>query len=386
MPRNANQGDGIHAMVPREAMTPGARLLRDTYAITPNAPFIQREFGFYCLEQWEQQGMPADVSRSELFGYSPRGGVGLGGIGWCEAPFVPAFEEKILEDRGDTELVQDRYGRHVLCFRNRRSGFMPEYVDHPVTDQKSWEEKCKWRLDPGSPERYADMAERMEPKIAGAAEGRMVTQGLVGGYMYLRSLIGPGELPYMFYDSPELIHDCMQTWLEVAQAVVTAHQKYLTLDELFLAEDICYNNGPLLSPDMMREFFFPYYQQLIDTVKANQIDQTRHLYLQIDTDGWATPVIPVYQELGMDAMSPFEVASGCDVVEIGRQYPDLVISGGIDKRVLAQSKQAIDEMVDRIFPAMQARGGYIPTCDHGVPAEVPYENYLHYRKRALEFA
>jgi hypothetical protein len=47
---------------------------------------------------------------------------------------------------------------------------------------------------------------------------------------------------------------------------------------------------------------------------------------------------------------------------------------------------AIDEMVDRIFPAMQARGGYIPTCDHGVPEEVSCENYLHCRKRALEFA
>jgi uroporphyrinogen decarboxylase len=88
----------------------------------------------------------------------------------------------------------------------------------------------------------------------------------------------------------------------------------------------------------------------------------------------------------MDVMSPFEVASGCDVVEIGQQYPDLVMTGGIDKRILAKSKEAIDEMVDRIFPAMQARGGYIPTCDHGVPEEVSYENYLHYRKRALEFA
>ena len=88
----------------------------------------------------------------------------------------------------------------------------------------------------------------------------------------------------------------------------------------------------------------------------------------------------------MDVMSPLEVASGCDVVEIGEQYPGLVMSGGIDKRILAESKEAIDAMVDRIFPAMQKRGGYIPTCDHGVPAEVPYENYLHYRKRALEFA
>jgi hypothetical protein len=43
-------------------------------------------------------------------------------------------------------------------------------------------------------------------------------------------------------------------------------------------------------------------------------------------------------------------------------------------------------MVDHVFPAMQARGGYIPTCDHGVPEEVSFENYMHYRKRCLEFA
>lgn len=378
--------DGVHGLVTRDKMCEGATLLRDTYAITPGAPFVQREFGFYCLEQWAEQGMPQDVPHHELFSYSPGGRVRLEALGWCEAAFEPKFEEKTLEDRGAHELVQDFAGRHVLCFKGRRSGFMPEYVDHPVKDMKTWVEECKWRLDPTSSERFSDLGERMAPKVAAAAEGKLVTQRLVGGYMYLRSLIGPGDLLYKFYDEPELIHDCMQTWLALAQAVIARHQEYVTLDEFFIGEDICYNHGPLISPDMMREFLFPYYQELLSSVKAGQIDKGRHLYFQVDTDGLATPTIPLYQELGMDVMSPFEVASGCDVVEIGRQYPDLVMSGGIDKRILAKSKDAIDEMVDRIFPAMQARGGYIPTCDHGVPEEVPYENYLHYRKRALEFA
>lgn len=87
----------------------------------------------------------------------------------------------------------------------------------------------------------------------------------------------------------------------------------------------------------------------------------------------------------MDAMLPFEVASGCDVVAVGRQYPDLVISGGIDKRILTRSKADIDREMERILPVMRRRGGYIPTCDHGVPVEVPYENYVHFRKRCLEF-
>ncbi len=382
----AGAPEGVHAMVARDRMSEAARRLRDTYAITPGLPFVQREFGFYSLERWAEQGMPADVPRNELFGYSPRAEVGLGGLGWCEAPFLPAFEEKVIEDRGEHELVQDASGRHVLCFKGRRSGFMPEYVDHPVKDRRTWEEHCKWRLDPADERRYADLESKMQQRYPAIAEGMLVTQGLVGGYMVLRSLIGPSELMYLLHDDPELIHDCMRTWLAVAEAVTARHQQYVTFDQLFIAEDICFNHGLLISPDMMREFLFPYYRQLIASVKSRQLDRSRHLYFQVDTDGDARAAIPLYRELGMDVMSPFEVASGCDVVEIGRRYPDLVMSGGVDKRILAESTAAIDRMVDRIFPAMQARGGYIPTCDHGVPEEVPYAHYLHYRKRALEFA
>jgi hypothetical protein len=376
--------DGVHAMVPRERMTPSARKLRDTYAQTPGIPFFRREFGFYSLERWKEQGMPQDVPLAELFVYDPPGHLPLGQLGWCEAAFVPKFEVKVLEDRGDHEVEQDHAGRHVLYFKGRRSGFMPEYIDHPVKDLRTWEENVAWRLDPKTPERYADLEERMAKAREAAAQGLMIQQNLIGGYMYLRSLIGPGELLYAFYDQPELIHTCMRAWFELADAVIAKHQQYVTLDEVYIAEDICYNAGPLISPDMMREFLLPYYQQLIGNIKSRQIDKTRHLYIQIDTDGYAVPVIPIYQEMGMDVMSPFEVAAGCDVVQIGRQYPNLIILGGIDKRVLAQGPEAIDRHLEYILPAMRARGGYIPTCDHGVPEEVTYQNYLYYRRRCLE--
>ena len=371
-------------MVPREQMTPAARKLRDTYAITPGAPFYRREFGYYCLEEWKAQGMPQDVPRAELFDYDPPGSHGLGQLGWCEAAFVPAFDVEIIEDRGEHEIERDHAGRHVLYFKGRRNGFMPEYVDHPVKDRKTWEEDVKWRMAPGSPQRYADLSDRMSAAAAAAGEGRMIIQGLIGGYMYLRSLIGPEELLYAFYDMPDVVHDCMETWLALADAVIARHQEHVTLDEIFLAEDICYNHGPLISPEMMRRFLLPYYQQLIGSARSRQIDGRRHLYVQVDTDGWAVPVIGVYQEVGLDVMSPFEVAAGCDVVEIGRQFPDLVILGGIDKRVLASGRDAIDRHVEYILPAMRRRGGYVPTCDHGVPAEVPYEDYLYYRRRCVE--
>ena len=376
--------DGVHAPVPRDQMIEPARKLRDTCARRPGAPLVHREFGYYCLERWKEQGMPQDVPMDELFHYDPVGYRALSEMGWCEAQFEPGFETRVLEDRGEHEVVQDSAGRAILCFKERPPSFMPVYLDHPVKDWKTWEENVKWRLDPQSPRRLEGFEGRMGAAREAAGTGMMIDQRLVGGYMYLRSLIGPEDLLYMFHDNPGLIHDCMRSWLELADAVIARHQQHLTLDQLFLAEDICYNGGPLISPDMMREFLFPYYRQLIDGIHQRQIDQSRHLYIHIDTDGWAVPVMPVYQEIGMDVMSPFEVASGCDVVQIGRDFPELVLFGGIDKRILASGKDAIDREVERILPVMRERGGYIPTSDHGVPEEVPYEDYLHYRRRCVE--
>jgi uroporphyrinogen decarboxylase len=366
-------------------MSPGARKLRAAYAITPGAPIVQREFGYYCLERWYEQGLDRAADLAALFGFDPPGSVTLGGLGWCEAGFCPVFEDTVLEDRGDHEVVQDFAGRSVLVFKGRRSGFMPEYLDHPVKDLASWEEKCAWRMDPATPARWEGLAERVAPAVAAARQGMMLVQGLVGGYMYLRSLIGPEQLFYAWYDMPELIHACMRAWFDLADAVIARHQQYVTFDVIYFAEDICYNHGLLCSPEMMKEFLLPYYQQLIANMRGRQLDPTRHLFVQVDTDGDSRPAIPVYQEsIGLDSMNPFEVASGCDVVEIGRQYPDLVLGGGIDKRILAEGPDAIDRMVERIIPPLRERGGYIPTCDHGVPEEVTLENYLHYRKRMLE--
>jgi len=222
--------------------------------------------------------------------------------------------------------------------------------------------------------------------IKAKEQGMFVTQKVIGGYMYLRSLIGPEKLFYMVYDDPDLIHVCMRKWFELADFVTAYFQEKVNIEQLFLAEDICYNHGILISPDMMREFLFPYYKQLIENIKKRQIDKTKHMFIQIDTDGFCDPSIDVYKEIGMDVMSPFEVASNCDVVRTAEKYPELRITGGMDKRVLATTKEEIDKMVDRICPVMRKRGGYIPTCDHGVPEEVSFENYMHFRKRLLEYS
>ena len=58
--------------------------------------------------------------------------------------------------------------------------------------------------------------------------------------------------------------------------------------------------------------------------------------------------------------------------------------GGVDKRVLTQSREAIRTHLREFIPLIE-EGGFIPTVDHTVPPDVPWENFRYYMemKQAL---
>ena len=64
---------------------------------------------------------------------------------------------------------------------------------------------------------------------------------------------------------------------------------------------------------------------------------------------------------------------------------DLVIMGGIDKRVIAKGGEALRREVDRVMPLVED-GGYIPELDHSVPPDISWPvfcEYMDYLKHRL---
>ena len=73
-------------------MHDSVRKLRDTYAIKPDAPFYHKEFGLaHCLPVWRETGLPENIDINEFFGFDEDAYCPLKNLGWCEAPFLPAF-------------------------------------------------------------------------------------------------------------------------------------------------------------------------------------------------------------------------------------------------------------------------------------------------------
>lgn len=364
----------------------GVKSLRDTYNRKSDSRIYRTEFGdgyFFGLDRWEKQGMPQDISFKELFQWDEPGKINLGGrVG--DNILVPYIEYELVEEMENYVITRDYMGRLTKSFKKHDLIYMPEYIGHAVTSWNTWLADVKPRLNPHNPERYEGIGERIEKAKIAIKEGKMVYHEIDGGFMYLRDLLGPQDLLFTLVDEPDLIHDMMEAWFKVHDRTIALYQEHVTIDELYVKEDICYKTSSLISPDMMNEFLFPYYRKLIENTKKRQLDASRHLYLGVDSDGHIESVISLYQKEGFEIFSPFEVAAGCDVVELGRIFPDIIISGGIDKRILAGSKEEINNHLEAIIPAMRKRGGYIPTCDHGIPEDVSYENYMYYRKRCVE--
>jgi len=289
--------------------------------------------------------------------------------GWTGNPYYPMFEKKILKDDGVnvTHIARDGITKKERKIDPDTS--MPQFLKFPVENKKQYEKNIKFRMDYTSEKRFPDNWRDFVVK----SQTRVNPLGMfiMGPFGYTRNLLGDENLMYMLFDEPELIHQIMYDWMKFYEGFIDKVCKGIVPDFVMIWEDISYNMGPLISPKQFETFMSPYLTKVIDKVKQNNIKG-----IIVDTDGNCHSMIPIYLKCGVNGFYPFEVQAGMDIVQLKKQYKDsFVIIGGLNKRALAISKEAIIEEVDKKVPFMLNEKGYIPMLDHTVPPDVPYENF-----------
>ena len=168
----------------------------------------------------------------------------------------------------------------------------------------------------------------------------------------------------------------METATEFAVAVLprALREAPVTLAQFW--EDMCYRQGPLISPALFREFMLPRYRRITEAIRAAGVD-----IIFVDSDGDVSELIPLWLEAGINGVFPMEQACGNDLHAYRRRYGrELLMAGGLDKRALARGRRAIDDELQRQLP-LAAGGGYVPTLDHAIPPHVGFEDFCYYWKR-----
>ena len=105
----------------------------------------------------------------------------------------------------------------------------------------------------------------------------------------------------------------------------------------------------------------------------------------MDSDGYVAELIPIWIEAGINCSDPVEVAAGNDIVEYRRRFGKrMAYTGGVDKRAIAKGGEAMRAEVMRVAPPLLAEGGFIPGCDHGVPPDISWPNFVEYTRLLAE--
>lgn len=336
-------------------------------------PWFFPTIGFWkeTIQRWHGEGMPRYVNEITAYPYF---GFDLWiplMIGADQQPgFFPPFMPKTISTEERHKVVRDMSGKIYREFTDGTSS-IPQFMESPIKNMDDFRRE-RWRLRPNFPGRCVNPvfdAIHVFSKAKQCPLGAMMC-GLFG---FHRHLLGVEDLMTAYYDKPELLHEISKQWVRLTRGSIRLLKKRYNVLLVNFWEDMCFRSGPLISPNTFKKFMTPYYKMVIDDAKENGIE-----FFWVDTDGDCNLVMPLFMEVGVNMMYPYEVQSGMDIREVREKHPRLAIMGGLDKRVLALEKEDIEREVFSKVPHMLKRGGYMPAIDHSVPPDVPLENFRYF--------
>lgn len=340
------------------------------------------------LKRWSKEGLPDHIKDPAEYAYRLAGGKNpwdqFGEEFRVNERMIPQFEEKVLEERERSIIVQDwkgniceisneytlEYLRNPIDFVTRR------WISCPVENQKDWE-AMKRRYNPDDPSRLPkDAAEK-----AKRLQNRTWPLGFSfpGPFWQLREWLGFENLCMLFHDNIKLVQEMIRFWEVFVTRLLENVFKYIVPDYIKINEDMAFKGFSMISPAMVRQYLFPTWKKWGQLIH----DAGCPVY-SVDSDGFIEELIPIWIEAGINACEPIEVAAGCDIVKFRKLFgKKMAYIGGVDKRKIAEGGEVIKKEIDYLRPVIE-EGGYIPGCDHGVPADVPWENYVFYVKLLAE--
>lgn len=362
-------------------------------------PYWEWAYWPETLDRWYAEGLtrvtgyPEDMPKSEpLNGGAgdwrppmPREGDARRELDLDEGIFHPPVHGRIALLQDPIILEETEYYRILIDVDGIKKKIlkgamsMPEFISFPVKTVKDWEElkaNMDWSFSSRIPTNWNEIIAQLHGSRSFPVSLLGFPEGLFG---QLRDMMGIEALLFAFTDEPDLVRDILNTLTELWISLWEEQVSHFEVDSVTFWEDMCFRSGPLISPRMFREFLLPCYKRLTDFGRGQGIK-----HFLVDSDGDIRKLIPLWIEGGITGIYPFEVQANMNVEEIGVQFPDLVLFGGIDKREIDLGSEAICRELDKRVPYLLQRGGYIPTLDHHVTPEVSWVDFCCYRQKLAE--
>ncbi|PWL54080.1 MAG: hypothetical protein DBY36_02760 [Clostridiales bacterium] len=328
------------------------------------------------VARWKSDGMPGDSWQAALcealgLDLSEQKSFSMD----VETKMRPTFEEKVLSHENGHYIVRDWMGAvteisdrfDYTYIRTAKDFVTRKWHRFPVQTRAEWDD-MRARYDSDDPARYAKI------EAAPAPEGVLHTMAVNGPFWQMREWMGFEGLCFAMADDPELVDEMALFWEEYVARVLARALKSCKIDHIIVNEDMAYKAHSMISPEMTKRYVIPSYRRWKKLIEASGSD----CIFDIDSDGYVGTLIPLWIEADIHVNSPLEVAAHNDINAYRAAYgTEIAFRGGVDKRKIAAGGGELRAEMKRLEPAVNA-GGYIPGCDHGVPFDISWQNFVDY--------
>jgi hypothetical protein len=351
----------------------------DQYPLDPGEP---RES---TLAAWRQQGLPEGVDWRtylwQVLGLPPESKEPRCGLE-VDLRMLPTFEEKVLEHRDGHYIVQDWMGavteisdRYDYTYIRSAKDFVTrKWHRFPVQTRQDWEEKIIWRYSLDQAGRFPVDFKARSHRLQG--RDYPLRLDFNGPFWQVREWVGFEGLCLLLTEDPSFVQEMVTFWSDFVTGMLERILAQVQPDFVQVSEDMAYKIHSMISPAMTRRFLLPTWQRWGELIKASGCP----IYA-IDCDGYIGELIPLWIEAGFTYTWPVEAAAGNDIVAYRRQYgKQMAYGGAIDKRALAAGGEVMRAELRRVIPPLLEQGGFLPGCDHGVPPDVSWPDYVEYTR------
>jgi hypothetical protein len=321
-------------------MTPRQRF-RETmrYGRPDRVPYFEEGLRDNVLERWREQGLSAEGDLAAMFDFDRRESVPV------ELGIRPPLKRWPTSRRG------------LAALRRR--------LDADDAD----------RLPADWPARLKAWATREELLELPIHPGLFLSLG-VEEWPRLQQVL------YQLGEQPALVREMMEIIGRFRARMAERVLRDVQVDFASFSEPIAGNNGPLLSPRMYEEVVLPGYRPILEALRRHGVET-----IVFVSYANPRPLLPAVVQAGFNCLWACEAnPQTMDYRDIRRQFGrDLRLIGGIDLDVLLADAAAIRREIRAKVPPLLAEGGYVPLADGRVRVNIPFANYVHYR-RLLEEA
>lgn len=181
---------------------------------------------------------------------------------------------------------------------------------------------------------------------------------------------GMENLMMDYYDNMDGLKIIGEKILEFNKVIIDKY-KELGFDGIFTSDDLGHQTGPMMSPEIFKELYFPLYKEFISYAHSKGM----HVFLHSCGDN--TKLMDYLVEAGLDVFHP--VQKGCmDEKEIARKYGDRIsFLAGVDVQHLLpegtveEVREGVQELIDIFY---KPEGGLLLAAGNGILPDTPFEN------------